>query len=55
MTPTQSARQDGLAEYIAAAIDAFCETYPDTDLDTIRRALQDAATDADVTHKEPAE
>ena len=51
MNPTQLQRQTALNEYINAAIDAFCETHPDTDLATILRALDDAKTDADVTRE----
>lgn len=51
MEPTQIARQTALNEYINAAIDAFLATHPDTDLATIRNALDDAKTDADVTRE----
>lgn len=51
MEPTQIARQTVLAEYINAAIDAFLATHPDTELATIRNALDDAKTDADATRE----
>lgn len=51
MNPTQIARQTALNEYINAAIDAFLATHPDTELATIRNALDDAKTDADVTRE----
>lgn len=49
---TQIARQTTLAEYISAAIRAFLDSHPDTELSTVRHALQDAATDADVNYSE---
>lgn len=49
---TQIARQTTLNEFLNAAIAAFLQSHPDTELDTVRRALIDAGTDADVTYTE---
>lgn len=48
---TQSARQTTLAEYLSIATEAFLIRHPDTELDTVRRAIQDTATDADVIYE----
>jgi hypothetical protein len=48
---TQSARQTTLAEYLSAAISAFLDSHPDTELETVRRAIHDTATDADVIYE----
>ena len=52
MTQTQLARQTTLAEYLNAAIAAFLAGHPDTELATVKRALQDASTDAETTFTE---
>jgi hypothetical protein len=51
MNPTQIARQTTLAEYLSIAMEAFLTRHPDTELETVRRAIQDAATDADVIYE----
>lgn len=50
MNGTQNARQAVCAEYLAAAIEAFLTRHPDTEFDTVRRAIRDTETDADVIY-----